>query len=103
MPGPGPEFQPNTRAGSLIRGGAITTCLRCWRQDGRRRASWHKVRRVIRELFPTAKYNSIDAVIRGAQAVAAVAREQAKRDPNWIPPDRIIPDFRRLIRAATRR
>lgn len=103
MPEIGDSARPNTRAGTLIRGGAIMTCLRCWHQSGRSRHSWHKVRKVMRELFPTVRTNSLEAVIRAAQGVAYVGRQQEIHEPEWAPPHKIIPDVRRLIRESRQR
>lgn len=89
-----------TRAGHLIRAGAVGTCLKCWHDHGRTGAAWQKARLVLRELFPSAKTNSIEAVIRIAQGAAATAREQQRKPDDWVP-TRVV-DARRLIRDAHR-
>lgn len=90
------------RAGHLIRAGAIGTCIRTWHEGGSAPQCWRKVRRVLRELFPEARTNSLEAVIRVAQATAAVARAQRAGGPDFVPDRRTIPDARRLIRDALR-
>lgn len=89
-----------TRAGHLIRAGAIATCLRTWHKCGRKGSAWARVRRELRELFPESRWNSIEAVVRAAQGAAAVGRRMEKEDPDWQPTGG--PDVRRLIRDALR-
>jgi hypothetical protein len=76
--------------------------LREWHIGGRVPACWARVRRILKELHPEARWNSIEAVVRHAQGAAAVARLQAKNGPDYVPPARVIPDVRRLIRDAFR-
>lgn len=88
------------KAGHLIRAGVLATCLRTWHRLGRTGHAWHQVRRELAELFPESRWNSREAVVRAAQAAAAVGREQLKQPHDWTPER--VPDVRRLIRDAFR-
>jgi hypothetical protein len=91
-----------TRAGHLIKAGAVGTCLRTWHRKGRTGACWAAVRRELHELFPAARHNSIEAVIRIAREAAACARWKQRAGPDAVPPPDMIPSTRRLVRAAFR-
>ena len=90
------------RAGDLIHGGAVSTAVRAWYDKGRKPHGWAHARRVLRELFPEARANSIEAVVRIAREAVAVARLKERHGPEWAPPVRVIPDARRLLRDAER-
>jgi hypothetical protein len=92
----------NHRAGALIRGGAVAEALKSWCRHGCNAAAWQKVRQHLRDLYPEAKSNSIEAVIRIAQAGRLAGRELQRRAPDGCCPPGMIPDARRLIRDAFR-
>jgi hypothetical protein len=91
-----------TRAGHLIRAGAVATCLRSWHRHGRTGAAWQKVRAELHELFPAARHNSIEAVLRVARKAAGVARYCDREGPDAQAPARMVPSVRRLVRDAHR-
>ena len=90
-------------AGKLIReGSAVSRSIRAWFEAGGKPHHWAHARKVLRDLFPEAKQNSIEAVIRIAQGCVAVSREMDRRGENWCPPAHRVPDARRLIRDGHR-
>lgn len=98
----GPPPGPHYRAGDLIHGGAVATALRAYYDAGGGRAGWARARAALKELFPETRWNSLEAVIALAQGCMRVARMKKKHGRLWVPPVRLIPDARRLLRDAER-
>jgi hypothetical protein len=90
------------RAGHLIRGGAVTTCLKAWHEAGRSNLCWRHVRDMLASIYPESRANSREAVVRIAQAAARVGLAMARNGPDYVPPKETVPDARRLIRDAFR-
>jgi hypothetical protein len=88
------------RCGHLIRGGVLGEALRLWCFYGATPHAWARVRAKLAERYPEAPANSLDALIRYAQAGRLAGRETQRRAPDGACPPGMIPDARRVLRES---